>query len=212
VRAKARVGGTRRRPVSRRDVRTELLHEATALIAERGLGAISLQDVASAVGVTKQSLLYYFDGKEALKLAVADHVLESANRSLNTLLAELPSHSSRRIEAILEHVNRFLEDEPHAAAVYLRFFIDGDAAAVERIKVGVRPWFGFLEDALQHAQRSGGIRRDLDSEGALLQIGMLVLTNFALLPMGWTGKASPTTRKQRLRDMVRTIELILFDR
>jgi AcrR family transcriptional regulator len=200
----------KRRTVHKLDVRSALLQKATELIARRGIDGISLQDVAGAVGVSRQSLLYYFDTKEALKLAVIDHVMESANKSLNALLAALPGQGSSRIGAILRHVNRFLEEEPHAAAVYLRFLLDQDRTAIARIRAGARPWFGFLEDALRVAQHGGGVRKDLDPEVAMLQVGMLVITNFALMPLSWTDHSSPAWKKRRLREMVRAIELILF--
>jgi AcrR family transcriptional regulator len=200
-----------RRRASKLDVRLALLKKATELIARSGLGGISLQDVASAVGVTKQSLLYHFESKEALKLAVIDHLLESSNQSLNTLLGELPSRESERLDAILRHINRYLEDEPHAAAVFLRFLLDHDRTAIERIRAGARPWFGFLEDALRLAQGSGGIRKALDPEVAVLQVGMLVITNFALLPINWTDQPSTAWKKRRLRELVRSIGFILFE-
>ena len=194
------------------DVRGELLRAATRLIGQKGLGAISLQDIAGEVGVSKQSLLYHFESKEELEVAVVDHLLEGANRSLTALLGDLPADESKRLEAILAHISRYLEVEPYAAAVFLRFLLDSDHVAVERIRAGARPWFGFLEDALRRAQGLGGIRKGLDPESAVLQVGMLVVTNFALLPIGWAGKPTPAQRKRRLADLVRAIGYILFER
>ncbi len=191
-------------------MRTTLLHEATALTAARGFAGFSLQDVASAVGVRKQSLLYHFENKEALKLAVIDHLLERANSSLTRLLGELPANQDERLDTILSHINAFLEEEPHAAAVFLRFLLDRDEAAIDRIRSGARPWFGFLEDALRGAQSKGLVREDLDPEVAVLQVGMLVITNFALLHVDWTDKASASWRKRRLKELVRSINAILI--
>lgn len=200
-----------RRAAAKGDVREQLLHAATGLIGARGFAGISIQDVASEVGVTKQSLLYHFDGKDELKLAVIDHLMTRANESLNTLLGELPAHQDDRLETILSHINTFLEQEPHAAAVFLRFLLDRDQPAIDRIRSGARPWFGFLEDALRSAKGKSGVRKDLDPEIAVLQVGMLVITNFALLPINWTDKANASWRKRRLRELVRSIGFILFD-
>ncbi len=204
---------TRPKTSPKQDVRAAVLEKATELTAASGFAGISLQDVATEVGVAKQSVLYHFESKEALKLAIVDHLLERANQSLSTLLGELPRSSGDRLDTILSHINDFLEAEPHAAAVFLRFLLDDDPAAVERIRTGARPWFGFLEDALKSAQRAGDVRPELDPEVAVLQVGMLVITNFALLPHSWTGKSTTEAwKRRRLRELVRAIGFILSPR
>ncbi|WP_427889165.1 TetR/AcrR family transcriptional regulator [Kribbella sp. GL6] len=55
---------------SRRD---EFLQAAATLFAERGYASTSIADVAAAVGVTQQALLYYFGNKTGLLHAVIDH-------------------------------------------------------------------------------------------------------------------------------------------
>ncbi|GAA1576422.1 TetR/AcrR family transcriptional regulator [Kribbella hippodromi] len=52
--------------------REELLKAAATLFAERGYASTSISDVASAVGVTQQALLYYFGNKVGLLHAVID--------------------------------------------------------------------------------------------------------------------------------------------
>ena len=52
--------------------REELLKAAATLFAERGYASTSMGDVAAAVGVTQQALLYYFGNKAGLLHAVID--------------------------------------------------------------------------------------------------------------------------------------------
>ena len=52
------------------DVEREILRESTRLFAQKGVEATSLQEVADAVGVKKQSLLYHYAKKEVLHRAV----------------------------------------------------------------------------------------------------------------------------------------------
>jgi hypothetical protein len=40
---------------------------------------------------------------------------------------------------------------------------------------------------------------------------MLVITNFALLPINWTDQPSAAWKKRRLRELVRSIGFILFE-
>ncbi|ACG79069.1 transcriptional regulator, TetR family [Phenylobacterium zucineum HLK1] len=54
--------------------RLRIIDEAARQAASRGLGPVSLADVAEAVGLSKSGLFKHFDSKEAMELAVIDHV------------------------------------------------------------------------------------------------------------------------------------------
>ena len=49
-------------------MRDRILSEAMHLAASRGFEATSIQAIADAVGIRKQSLLYHFSSKEILHL------------------------------------------------------------------------------------------------------------------------------------------------
>ena len=57
--------------MSRADAAERITVAAVSLGVERGVGALSLQAIASSAGVSKALLLYHFDGKAALLDAVA---------------------------------------------------------------------------------------------------------------------------------------------
>ncbi|WP_349425873.1 helix-turn-helix domain-containing protein [Microbacterium sp. LWS13-1.2] len=56
-----------------RERRGLILDGATALFAEEGYGDTSLRDIAERVGVSKSTLLHYYDSKEELLSAVLSH-------------------------------------------------------------------------------------------------------------------------------------------
>jgi hypothetical protein len=59
--------------------------------------------------------------------------------------------------------------------------------------------------------RDGCIRKGLDPEAAVAQIGILVLANFALLPCtGGPDDPPAAWRKRLLAEMVRALRAILF--
>ncbi len=71
-----------------RSTRLRILDTALDLFGTRGVGAVSLDDIADAVGVRKQTLLYWFKSRSGLIDAVLDHaademliVVEAAIRS-----------------------------------------------------------------------------------------------------------------------------------
>lgn len=70
------------------DVRLRLLAAALSLGAREGVGALSIQAIAATAGVSKALVLYHFDDKQALLVALLEHVvagdvaaLESAARA-----------------------------------------------------------------------------------------------------------------------------------
>lgn len=73
-------------PVRER-TRREILRHAKELFAEKGYDATSLQDIATAVGCSKATVLYHFNGKPAVLAAV----LEPAA----TLVAELVAEAAQ---------------------------------------------------------------------------------------------------------------------
>ncbi|MCE9602167.1 MAG: TetR/AcrR family transcriptional regulator [Gemmatimonadetes bacterium] len=58
--------------MSRADAATRIVRAAITLGATKGVGAMSLQGIAAAAGVSKALLLYHFRGKAALRDAVVD--------------------------------------------------------------------------------------------------------------------------------------------
>ncbi len=78
-RAAASNPDTRRgRPVGDHDARrTDLLAAAIAVIAREGSAGASLRKVASEAGCTTGALVYYFESKEAMLVAVVDSLFDA---------------------------------------------------------------------------------------------------------------------------------------
>ncbi len=66
-------GTRRRRRLDPEQRRAEIVEEATRLVAARGFNGISLQDVASACGMSVPGLLHYVGTKDGLLVAVLSH-------------------------------------------------------------------------------------------------------------------------------------------
>lgn len=98
-----RVGGQARR--------RGLLAEAIRLFGKRGYQGTSLDAVAAAAGVRKQTLLYYFPTKELLLEAC---VVETSQRVAAELVEALEAETSgsRKAEAVIHTLFRLAEEWP----------------------------------------------------------------------------------------------------
>lgn len=67
-----------RRPQDREEKRQEIVRAAAALFTEVGYDETSTTKIATAAGVTTTTIYWYFADKDALLVAVLDHVLEAA--------------------------------------------------------------------------------------------------------------------------------------
>ena len=56
--------------------RIRILDTALDLFGTRGVGTVSLDDIADAVGVRKQTILYWFKSRSGLIDAVLDHAAD----------------------------------------------------------------------------------------------------------------------------------------
>lgn len=69
-------------------VRQAILDTACHLAAHEGLGKVSIQTLADAVGVTKGGVFHHFPNKKALVHAVFQHLVGKLDRDINDRLAE----------------------------------------------------------------------------------------------------------------------------
>jgi AcrR family transcriptional regulator len=95
--------------------REELIQSAFTLFMERGFAATRLEDVATAAGVAKGTVVVYFPTKEALFTAVVQHYLEPQLAKAEEVLHHTGSPRDRLIELI-----RFIHGsllDPHIGGI-----------------------------------------------------------------------------------------------
>src|SRR3954467_13389370 len=83
----------------------QILAVAAELFGERGYAAVSLEDVAERLDLTKGSLSPYFAGKDELATAAIEALGEDWNTRLAELAAGLRGPPAHRLRALLrEHI------------------------------------------------------------------------------------------------------------
>lgn len=212
--SKAKASGARKKePLESEDPRERIRREASRLMARRGFGAISLNDVAQAAGLSKQALLYHYPSREALHEAVLDSLVAQSNRHLVLLLGALSGPGEERLTRVMVQLREFFDAEPDAAGVILRELLDGEHTCIARLVQGLEPWLRLATDTVRQGQREGRFRPELDAEAAVAHVGSLLLTSFALgwRTSGWPQAADPDAWRERwLNEAVLIIQRYLF--
>lgn len=105
--------------------REKIVTAALAAFADHGVRATSLDAIAAAVGVRKQTLLYWFPSKEHLLFAVIDHAVgdlgtrlgAAARRSQTRWPGRLHRAGHRELVAVVDATFRLGASEPALLAV-----------------------------------------------------------------------------------------------
>lgn len=193
------------------DMSARILVEATRLFAARGYSGTSVQAIAEAVGVRKQSVLHWFPSKSLLRDAVLDSVLEHWRDSVPRALAAATT-GSHRFEGLVGEVLSFFEADPDRARVLLRESLDRPEELRERLRVQLSPWFPLVTQAVREGQASGRVHAELDAEVWLVEVVLLLVGSFAVdaVARSLVSTTPDELRARRSAELVRLTRASLF--
>jgi len=154
------------------NTRDRVLDAALASFGTRGYEATSLDAIAGALGVRKQTILYYFSTKEALLDAVIDRSGAELASALERALARA-GPGFARVEAVVRSVFRVAARRPALLGLLREVSRLGPPATTrltERLDPLVARATGFLE-----AEMAAGAMRRQDARLLLLNAYSLVI-------------------------------------
>jgi TetR/AcrR family transcriptional regulator len=183
----------------------QILVAATRLFAAGGYGGTSLQDVADAVGIRKQSLLYHFPSKDELRRRVLDTLLLRWNDVLPRLLLAATSGEGQ-FDAIVAETIGFFADDADRARLLLREILDrpGDVQAL--IDTHVAPWVAVVAGYIQKGIAHGDIAPDVDPQAYVLGVIHLILS--AIATADCFGRVAD--RRRQIAEVLRIAKSSLF--
>lgn len=190
------------------DVRRAALDAARELFAQRGFDGTALQDVATAVGVTKQAVLHHFRSKEELRLAVLAQLFAHWSATLPRLLAEA-SGGHARFQAVFGELVRFFCEDRAWATLVVRELLDRPEEARRRMEDDVRPWVEAVAGYVRMAQEEGLVAADVDPEAwtvEMIQLTLFGAATHAALAGGVGGEGEP----RLVRELARIARSSLF--
>jgi AcrR family transcriptional regulator len=118
--------------LSRADRMEQTLGEAHALFAERGYAAVTMDEVAARVGVTKPLLYNYFGNKERLYIACMERAAESLTATVGGSVAEAGS-PAEALRAGVRAFFAFLDSDRAAWAVLFDETLPRGGEVAERV-------------------------------------------------------------------------------
>jgi TetR/AcrR family transcriptional repressor of nem operon len=90
-------------------MRERILNAAETLVQERGLNAVSFQDLANAVGLRKPSVFHHFPNKEALARALIDRC-QTKHGPAYAEIVERDATAPEKLRALAEIFEKGLRD------------------------------------------------------------------------------------------------------
>lgn len=106
------------KPAAASDRRTEILKSAAAAFRRRGYHGASVDEIASALAMTKGNLYYYFKNKEEILFACHEYSLDMLLALMTDVQADTASPEAKLRRLVLAFVHLIL-DELHGTALTL---------------------------------------------------------------------------------------------
>ena len=102
--------------------RHQILHAAFDIAAHRGLGALTVRQVATRAGLSVGLVLFHFKSKDALVIAVLDHVLATTTvLHVTADIAAIASPRERLLSLLGREMHR-LSSEPRRIRLFFDFW------------------------------------------------------------------------------------------
>jgi len=197
-------------------IRDRILTEAMQLVASKGYEATSIQAIADAVGIRKQSLLYHFPNKENLHSCLIEQLVSRWNDVLPKVMLAA-TNSRGRFEAVMRTVVEFFAEDPDRARLLLREVLDRPEAMRRVMMLHSQVWSSALRDYIQEGQELGSVDPSLDPEAYILHILTLVLSGLAtfstmsaVLEQGSSTGRDDTELERYVDEMMRIAQASLF--
>ena len=115
---------------ARTDRREAILDTATEFFAERGVAAVSLQEIADAAGTHKTTVLYHFETKDALYDAVLGQAIGQIADVMQDFLAGGfdSAHLRERVAYMIDQIQAHLADHRAHARLLARELLQQEPA------------------------------------------------------------------------------------
>jgi AcrR family transcriptional regulator len=171
-----------RRQRKRQAVHDTLLQSADQLFRERGIAGTTVDDIAEAADVARQTVFNHFPYKEAFALELAAAGIRAiAQRAYALLEAGTPALDV--LQSVSTWVIDLAVEEPEVTVVVARELLHSDAERAARAADHI-PLQKLFEAILEQALEEGGIREDLPLDVVSDRFSCIITSIVAQVPGG----------------------------
>ncbi len=145
-----------------------LLLAAASHFGRHGFDGARLEDIAGDAGISRPSLLYYFQTKEALYAAVIENAFSDLGLALMSAMAD-DQPFEKRFDHVVSTYPSFLEKNPPMSALLLREILDDHGPGHELLMQTALPVLEQVESFMR-SEGKDRLRPNLPLREALLHI------------------------------------------
>lgn len=177
------------------DSRRDILHTAARLFQERGYEATSMQDVASALDVSKGALYHHFQSKDEILFEIMNHGLDVFDEEVLNVVRPMPDPVERLRACIARHIGMVLRGRDREITVILHENRTLPSRLRKLINARKKSYILFLEETIEAVQKQMATKNDISPQSAA----------FALLGMinwiyQWYRPGGSLSEEQLIRD------------
>ena len=185
-----------------RTTRERILDAALDLFGTRGVDAVSLDEIARDVGVRKQTVLYWFDSKEALVDVVIEKVAAELVIVIDAAVRSAPDDPLDRVDAVVRAVFRPAVRRPGLLGL-VREVSRLSQSQADRLSERIAPLVDRAVSYLASEMEQGRLRQG--DPKLIAALGYATVTGIATEPevlraVGWTANVAGL---RALRDELR---------
>lgn len=164
--------------VQRKSRRGEILQCFTEMVAERGYDAVSIRDVAEALGISKGTILHHFRSKEALLEQVHNEYMRRRLAEATDFLAEFDDPVDQ-LQLIVYQLMLSQQDDRAATVAFSREIVRSAEEEVMAEVRAMRDQYSALVIEIIRRGVEGGAFEQVDPQLTALQV-------FGMCNWSWT--------------------------
>ena len=151
----------------------EIYHVAAQIICDKGFDAMTMNDIAEAVGMTKAGVYHYIQGKRELLFGIMDYGMTQLEQRVIAPASAIADPEERLHAIIAAHAHMIASGE-HAITIVVDEVAGLDTRPRKAINERKRVYFEFLRATLDELKAQGRLQAIDTTVAAFSLFGMIL--------------------------------------